>query len=100
MNKRGLKDKIKTLCEHYRINCPNKELLGCVIHRILDTYNQLEYYRIDDTLFAYNPKTFTQDEIKKLNLSSYVKTDESKIWSIYKVVYDTDNGVVEEIVVD
>ena len=59
-----------------------------------------ECYRIDDTLFLYDNNQFTEQQIKEMDLSSYVKTDESKIWSIYKVVYDTDNGVVEDIVVD
>ena len=59
-----------------------------------------EYYKIDDTLFLYDNNQFTEQQIKEMDLSSYVKTDESKIWSIYKVVYDTDNGVVEDIVVD
>lgn len=59
-----------------------------------------EYYKIDDTLFLYDNNQFTEQQIKEMDLISYVKTDESKIWSIYKVVYDTDNGVVEDIVVD
>ena len=59
-----------------------------------------EYYKIDDTLFLYDNNQFTEQQIKEMDLSSYVKTDESKIWSIYKVVYDTDNGVMEDIVVD
>ena len=59
-----------------------------------------EYYKIDDTLFLYDNNQFTEQQIKEMDLSSYVKTDESKIWSIYKIVYDTDNGVVEDIVVD
>jgi len=59
-----------------------------------------ECYRIDDTLFLYEDDEITLSEIEKLDLSSYVKTDESNLWSIYKVVYDTDKGVVEDIVVD
>ena len=54
-------------------------------------------YTIQGNTFYYDTREFTEEQIKALDLTEYINSDEGNGWQIMKIVYDTDGGAVEDI---
>ena len=54
-------------------------------------------YTTQGNTFYYDTREFTEEQIKALDLSWYINSDEGDGWQVVKVIFDTDGGAVEDI---